>query len=442
MTTTQASRQSCPYTPTDLGRLITGDPELVRCPWPLYDVLRGQDPVAYAERLGAYVVTRYADAVEVLRDHETFSSTMASGPSSVTGLAQRLVDDPATPEALRAQAARRLRMAQTPVLLLTDPPQHKRQRALVAGAFSPKRINALEPEIRRFANELIDSFAARGEVELVSEFSLPLPMTVIATMLGVPPADMADFKRWADAFTAGVGADRTPEQIARMFADIDAFYDYFTAAIEDRRAAPRDDLLTDLLQARMDGVEPLSVDEILLMTSQFIVGGHETTTLMITSAMYRFATDPALADRVRADASLIPGLIDDMLRLDAPVQGMFRLTTRPVKIGDVALPAGALVWVVFGSANRDPEAFPHPDDLCALEMSSPMHKAPPHLTFGRFEHFCLGSSVARLELRVATELLLERMPDLALGCEPAELQRHGSFVLHGYPALPLRFRAP
>jgi cytochrome P450 len=404
----------------------------VRCPFPLYDVLREQDPVAYAERLGAYVVTRYADAVEVLRDHETYSSTMASGPSSVTGLAQRLIDDPGNSEVLRAQAARRLRMAQTPVLLLTDPPQHKRQRALVSSAFSPRRINALEPQVRRFADELIDAFVERGEVELVSQFALPLPMTVIATMLGVPPEHMDEFKRWADAFTAGVGAERSAAEIARMFAEIDAFYDYFTHAIEARRAVPRDDLLSDLISARMDGEEPLSVGEILLMLSQFLVGGHETTTLMITSAAYRFARDPALADRVRHDPSLIPGLLEEMLRLDAPVQGMFRLTTRPVRLGEVDLPAGALLWVVFGSANRDPEAFPNPDEVAP-------GRRLPHLSLGRFEHFCLGSAVARLELRVATELLLARLPDLTLGCEPAELRRHGSFVLHGYPVLPLRF---
>jgi cytochrome P450 len=226
-----------------------------------------------------------------------------------------------------------------------------------------------------------------------------------------------------------------------MFADIDAFYDYFTLAISERQASPREDLLTDLVMARMDGEEPLSVDEILLMISQFIVGGHETTTLMITSAAYRFATDPALADQVRADASLIPGLLDDMLRLDAPVQGMFRLARHPALIGDVEVPEGALVWVVFGSANRDPDAFARPDELQSLEMSSPTVKSPPHLTFGRFEHFCLGSAVARLELRIATELLLNRLPNLTLGCEPADLRRHGSFVLHGYPALPLRFDA-
>ena len=196
----------CPHTPADLSRLLALEPDLVRCPYPLYDVLRQEAPVAFNERLNAYAVTRYADVIEVLRDPATYSSAMASGPTSVTGLAQRIVDDPAQPERLRAQAARRLRMARTPVLLLTDPPQHKRQRSLLSAAFTPRRIAALEPEVRAIAHGMIDAFAPRGAVELVREFALPLPMTVIAGMLGVPPADLADFKRWADAFTAGVGS--------------------------------------------------------------------------------------------------------------------------------------------------------------------------------------------------------------------------------------------
>ncbi|MGQ0464187.1 MAG: cytochrome P450 [Sporichthyaceae bacterium] len=425
---------SCQYAPVDLARLLELDPELVRCPFPLYDVLREQDPVAFDSRLGAYAVTRYADVMEVLRDPATYSSTMASGPTSVTGLAQRIVDDPTLPELLRHQAARRLRMAQTPVLLLADPPQHKRQRTLLAGAFSARRVAALEPEVRAVARAMIDAFASTGEVDLVAQFALPLPMTVIATMLGVPPQDMSDFKRWADCFTAGVGsADKPFEEIAQLFADIDAFYDYFQAQIDRRRTDPQDDLLTDMVGARMDGEEPLTDDEILLMLAQFLVGGHETTTLMITSAMYRFATDPDLAERVRRDPSLLPALIEDMLRLDAPVQGMFRTTTRPVHLGGVDLPAGASLWVVFGSANRDPESYPQPDEL------APDAGGPPHFAFGRFGHFCLGASLARLELRGATDLLLDRLRDLRLACDPSELPRYRSFVLHGYPALPLRF---
>ncbi|GAA0608907.1 cytochrome P450 [Sporichthya brevicatena] len=427
---------TCPYAPTDFGRLYELEPELVRCPFPLYDVLRDREPVWFDARLDAYVVTRYADVMEILRDPLTFSSAMASGPTSITGLAQRIVDDPARPERLRNQAARRLRMAETPVLLLADPPQHKRQRALVASAFSPRRIAALEPEVRELAATMIDGFAARGEVELVREFALPLPMTVIATMLGVPPSDLADFKRWANAFTAGVGsADKPAAEVAQMFADIDAFYDYFTEQIARRRARGQDDLLTDLVHARMDGVEPLTDDEILLMLAQFLVGGHETTTLMITSMMHRFATEPYLAARVRREPELLPALLEEMLRLEAPVQGMFRSATRATRIGDVDVPAGALLWLVFGSANRDPEAFPDPDFL------SSEARRTPHLTFGRFEHFCLGSSVARLELRVAGELLLDRLREIRLACEPHELERHRSFVLHGYPELPLRFTA-
>ncbi len=427
---------TCPYAPTDLSRLIGLEPELLRCPFPLYDVLREREPVSFDVRLDAFVVTRYADVMEILRDPITYSSAMASGPTSVTGLAQRIVDDPTQPERLRQQAGRRLRMAKTPVLLLSDPPQHKRQRALVASAFSPRRIAALEPEVRALATRMIDAFAARGEVDLVREFALPLPMTVIATMLGVPPADLADFKRWADAFTAGVGsAERPAAEIAQMFADIDAFYDYFTAQITRRRVSGEDDLLTDLVTARMDGVDPLTDDEILLMLAQFLVGGHETTTLMITSMMYRFATDPYLAARVRQEPALLPPLLEEMLRLDAPVQGMFRSTTRATRVGDVDLPEGALLWLVFGSANRDPEAFPDPD------LVFPETGRTPHLTFGRFEHFCLGSSVARLELRVAAEVLLNRLRDLRLAREPHELGRHRSFVLYGYPELPLRFTA-
>lgn len=425
---------ACPYTPADLDRLLALDADLVRCPFPLYDVLRTDAPVTFSDKLGGYVVTRYADVIEVLRDSATYSSTMSSGPTSVTGLAQRILDDPTQPDRLRAQAARRVRMAASPVLILADPPQHKRQRTLVAAAFSPKRVKQLEPEVRHIAEGLIAGFVDDGEVELVGQFAFPLPMTVIATLLGVPSARMGDFKRWTNAFVGGFGSlDSSAEEVAEIFDAIDAFYDYFTDQIERRRTRPEDDLLTALVAARMDGATPLSVDEILLMLAQFLVGGHETTTNLITSLMWRLATDPALADRVRANPALIPPLVEEMLRLDAPVQGMFRVTTSETRLGDVPLPEGSLLWLAYGSANRDPAAFAEPDGL-VLDA-----ERAAHLAFGRFEHFCLGASVARLELRLATELLLDRLGEISLGCDPDDLGRHPSFVLHGYSRLPLRF---
>ncbi|GAA0608839.1 cytochrome P450 [Sporichthya brevicatena] len=421
---------------SDLTRLIANDPGLVRCPWPLYDVLRTEAPVTFDETLKAFVVTRYADVIEVLKDTATFSSAMASGPSSVTGLAKQLIADPATPERLRAQAERRLKLAESPVLLFTDPPLHKRQRQLVSAAFSPKRIKQLEPEVRRLVDELIDGFIGDGKVDLVPQFAIPLPMTVIATMLGVPPENMDQFKRWSNAFTAGVGAvEQTGEGIAEIFDEVDTFYDYFTAEIERRRVEPQDDLLTDLVEARMAGEEPLTLDEMLNMLVQFLVAGNETTTNSAGMLVNRLAQEPGLADRVRENHALIPTLVEEMLRVEAPVQGMFRVATTDATIGDVAVPAGSVVWLVYGSANLDPQTFPEPGNL---DLDG---DRAPHLTFARFEHFCLGANIARLELRIAAERLLDRLADIRLACDPAEVPYHRSFVLRGPARLLLTFTA-
>jgi cytochrome P450 len=416
--------------------LFSGDPDLTRRPFPLYDVLREQAPVMRNDKLNAYVVSRYADVVEVLRDPVTYSSAMASGASSVSGLATTIVDDPDAPADLRAQAERRLRIAESPVLLFTDPPLHKRQRTLVSAAFSAKRVKQLEPDVRRLTNELIDAFVADGEVELVSQFSIALPMTVIAVLLGVPPSEMAMFKRWSNAFTAGVGAvEQTQEQVATIFAEVDTFYSYFTEQVEGRRHTPQDDLLTDLVAARMDGEAPLALDEILQMLVQFLVAGNETTTNAITTLMYYLAQDPALAQRVRENTALVEPLVEEMLRVEAPVQGMFRVATTDSAVGGVPVPAGSLLWLVYGSANRDPDTFP---DGGAIDLEA---DRAAHLTFARFEHFCLGASIARLELRVAAELLLSRLDDIRLAVPAEELTYHRSFVLRGLSALPLTFTA-
>ncbi|MGQ0464190.1 MAG: cytochrome P450 [Sporichthyaceae bacterium] len=426
---------TCPYTPDDLTRLFELDAELVRCPFPLYDVLRKQAPVTLNARLNGYVVTRYDDIMEILRDTATFSSAMASGPNSVSGLAKRLLENPDTDPKLRAQAERRLRIAESPVLLFTDPPLHKRQRDLVRNAFGARRIKLLEPDVRTLTDELLDGLVAAsadGPVDVVPTFSIPLPMTVIATMLGVPPAHMDTFKRWSNAFTAGVGAvEQSPEQTAEIFDAVDTFYDYFTREIELRQTAPQDDLLTDLVQARTRDEAPLTVDEILQMLVQFLVAGNETTTNMATTILARLAADPELAARVRANSALIGPLIEEMLRIEAPVQGMFRFTTGDAVVGGVSIPAKSVVWLVYGSGNRDPQAFPQPDAV-DLEADRALH-----LAFAQFEHFCLGANVAKLELRIAVEHLLARFSDLRLATDPDDLPYHPSFVLRGMSSLPL-----
>ncbi|MBX6769318.1 MAG: cytochrome P450, partial [Actinomadura rubrobrunea] len=312
---TQAAQRDDISPDSRFGRLLALDPDSVRCPFAAYSDLRSEHPVVWSGRLNAWVVSRYADIREVLRDPVTFSNRAASGPSSVTPLARHIMESPDFPEKTRRQAERRMRLSQSPVLLNSDPPAHKRQRGLVSAAFTPRRVAQMEPQIQQITDDLIDAFAAEGQVELVGAFALPLPMTIIATILGVPPSMMHTFKRWSDAFTQGVGAlNLSQQEIIDLFQAVDEFYDYFTEQLERRRTEPADDLLTHLLEARLEGEQPLTLDEILQMLVQFLVAGNETTTNLIGSTVYHLVRDRELMARVKADPSLIPTLIEECLR--------------------------------------------------------------------------------------------------------------------------------
>ncbi len=392
--------------------------------------------MAWSPRLHAWVVSRYDDIVEVVRDPETFSSRIASGPSSVTALARRLIDDPATSPTLRQQAERRLGLSQSPVLLVCDPPMHKRQRALVSRGFTPRRVGLMEPEVRRISTALIDAFIDTGSVELVSQFSVQLPMAVIAGVLGVPTSMLASFKRWSNAFTEGVGAlEQSPAKLVEIFAAVDEFYDYFTEQIARRRAEPADDLLSDLIAARFEDEDPLSLDEILQMLTQFLVAGNETTANLLTNVAYELARNPELAARLRQDVGLIPPFVEEMLRLESPVQGLFRTATRDAVVGEVKVRAEENLFLLYASANRDAAAFG--GQAGELVFDSDEHGR--HLAFGRGEHFCIGASVARLEARVGLEELLKRLDRIRPAGELDEPRLHSSFVLRGLAQLPLTF---
>lgn len=420
---------------TSFGELMALDPDRVRCPYPVFEQLRTEAPVYYSERLGSFVVSRYADITEVLTDPNLFSSIHQSGPSSVSGLAERLRADPATPPKLRRQVERRLKINAKPALINADPPLHVRQRKLVSQGFTPRRVGLMEPEIRGVATALIDAVATEGSMEFVTQFAMPLPMTVIANVLGVPPERQLDFKRWSTAFTRGVGAlDLSMAEIEALFDAVDEFYDYFTEQIEMRRSEPRDDLLTDLVNARAEGEQPLTLNEMLQMLVVFLVGGNETTTSLLTWMAHRLLADPPLMAKVRADTSLLPALAEEMLRLEAPVQGLFRTATVDTEIAGVVIPKGSMLWLVYASANHDPAAFAAPDELRLNREAG----GKPHLAFGRGEHFCLGASIARLEARIGMELLLNRFDGMALaGSVVPEL--HPSFVIHGIRELPVTF---
>ena len=383
--------------PADLGasfQPMAG--EHLEDPYPFYRQARRRQPVFFSPTFGMWFVTRYDDVVTVLRDPATFSSkdTIPTHPELA----------PAVQEALREY-----RHPQS--LINADPPTHTRLRTLVNHGFTPGRVAGLEPSIREVAHQLIDRFADRGAVDLVAEFSYPLPLTVILRMLGVPPEDLDDCRRWSHDVTTWAWAASSlavEEQVACVRGMV-AFQTYTEALLDARAREPRDDMITHLLQARDANEEPLSRDELVSLIPSLILAGHETTANLIANTMVLLLTQPEAWAAVRRDAGAVERAVEEGLRADTSVLGMPRTTTREVELGGVTLPAGARLFLLFGSANHDEAQYSRPEDFC-LDRD----QAAPHLAFGRGIHFCTGAHLARLEARVAVELLAARLPTLRL----------------------------
>ena len=372
-------------------------------PYPSYARLRREAPVYREPRYGVYALTRFADVDEALRDHETFRS--GAGPAPMP------------------MPADRPGMAMLPLLAATDPPHHDQLRGLVSRAFTPRRIAESEPRIRDFAERRVANLP-EGEFDLVPGLSVPLPVAVIAEILGVDASYQGDFRRWSDA-TVGM-MDRPPEP-AMIQASVELI-DFFRARLEERRRDPQDDMISDLLEAEIDG-RRLTEAELDAFFIMLLVAGNETTTNWISNQLAILARRPDLWKACREDRSLVPLALEETLRYDAPVQNLGRETTRDIELHGVSIPAGSRVVVSFGAANRDPEVFDSPDDY-RLDRGDFRH-----LAFGQGRHFCLGAGLARLEGRIALEALLDRFEQIELSPVPA--QRLHSTVIRGFETLPL-----
>jgi cytochrome P450 len=422
-------------TSVETGSPFDLDPEALRCPFPYYERLRAEAPVTYVESIGAWVVSRYDDIRQVLGQVERFSNRYPTGPryaELMRNAMGRVLADPDAP----AEAVTAAERGKWQVLLTADPPLHDRQRKLVNRAFTPRQIARAEPQVVEIAERLLAGFAGRGEVELVSEFSWPLPLEVIASRLGVPTDRLPTFKRWSDDMAALVGNHTyTHDEIVGLLSSQGEFYEYFTERLAEARVDPQDDVLGKVATAEMPDGDRLSEDEMLGMLSQFLVAGNETTTNLISSAMLRLAEDPGLADELRSDLTKVPNLVEEVLRLESPSQGMFRRAKEDVEIGGVRIPAGDHVFLAYASANADESAFPCPHDV---DLDRTFDNA--HLAFGHGTHYCLGAPLARQEARIAITLLLDRLDDIAVAAGAA-VEPSPSYFLHGLKALPLTFRA-
>lgn len=386
-------------------------------PYPLYAELRRDAPVVYNPLFNLWFVTRNDDIQAVLRDPARYSSADVLKPAHAL--------TPALVEALGPD------FDGVYPLLASDPPVHTRLRNLVARAFTGPRIAALAPRLRALATALIDDFADAGRADLIEAFAHPLPMRLTSELFGIPAADLPAIKRWCDHETLFLMAPLPDDQRLGCARSVAAYRRYLRALVESHRKAARGTLVDDLLAARAEGDVPLTTEEIVGLLCVLIFASHETTTNMLGNAVLQILRRPGLWQALRDDPAQIPAALEECLRLDAPVQGMTRTVTAATELGGVALPAGARVFVVFAAANREGPG----GDALDLRRAHPQQ----HLSFGRGPHFCIGATLARLEGRVALELLTQRLPGARLEAAPVYTP---NFVHRGPTVLPIAWDPP
>ncbi len=384
-----------------------------------YRRLREEDPVHYHEFNGEPRISlmRFDHVLAAFKDDrfgtiripaQILDNLLHSGHRDLTNLARMMSN----------------------ILIIKDPPDHTRLRGLVSKAFTPRSIEKLRPGIEAIVAELLDAIGGREPMDLIADFAAPLPAIVIAELLGAPTEDRLQLKHWSDDFAPMLDRTLNAAGLLPGAAAATGFTEYFGRIIDQRRAEPRDDLISALVAAK-EADDVLSDDELVATCTLILVAGHETTTNLLGNGTLTLLRHPDQLERLRARPEAIPTAVEELLRFESPLQRFVRHLHEDVEVGGTRIPAGTIVDLVIGSANRDPEQFAHPEEL-DLEREDNRH-----LAFGVGRHFCLGAKLARLEAEIAFRELLRRFPTLKLSTETPQW-RAGSF-LRGVHSLPLSF---
>lgn len=393
-----AGRRMIPSATTTVRFRLT-DPEVLADPYPTYRRMQADCPL-YRERHFGWVLTRYQDVAELLRaPHLSAERPMPNDP--IPRALQPIADD-----------VRSLRQFQSLWMLYSDPPRHTRLRALVTAAFTPRMVARMRTRIEQIVDSLLDGAGDAGaeSLDVIADLADPLPTTVIAELLGLPPGDRMLFKRWSDDIAAGfflVVTRETPATVQRAYASQAALAAYLRELISQRRRSPRDDLLSALVTAEAEG-SVLSEDELLATCVLLVFAGHETTTNLIGNGVLALLEHPDQLERLRADPRLLPSAIEELLRFSSPVQATARRATVDFELHGQRIRRGDFLLLLLGAANRDPAQFVDPD---VLDIGRADNR---HLAFSLGPHFCLGAALARLEAEVALDHLLQRYPRLRL----------------------------
>jgi cytochrome P450 family 150 subfamily A5 len=409
-----------------LERDFFTDPEVLRDPTPYYVALRERGAVWREPHQGVFMLSGIEEILEVYTDHERFSAIIAPIGPLVS------VPQPAEGESWAEVIERRRHEVPMGDQLMTlDPPKHTRHRALAGRLFTPRRLQENEEFIWTLADQLIDEFADRGEMEFSAAYAKPFTLLVIADLLGVPREDHETFRGWLGGERGNAGDPEGRHVGDQVFANLEP---YFTRYMEQRRASPRDDVMSRLASVRFpDGELPEVMDVVRLATILF-AAGQETTARLLSAGMRFLCEQPAVAEELRSDPEAIPNFVEECLRLEGPIKGSFRLALRDTSLAGVHIPAGSITMAVIGAANRDPRVFENPDRFDARRSN-----ARRNIAFGHGEHFCIGASLARAEARISFERLLARLDDIRL-VDPGALSYVETFIIRGLNDLPVRFR--
>jgi cytochrome P450 len=409
-----------------LERDFFTDPDIIQDPIPYYRALHERGPVVREPHKGVFMLSRIDEILEVYTDHERFSA--------IVGPLGPLVSVPPPAEGESWAEVVERRRHEVPLgdqLMSLDPPKHTRHRALAGRLFTPNRLKQNEDFILTLADQLIDEFADRGEIEFCAAYAKPFTLLVIADLLGVPHEDHETFRGWLGGRGGTVGDPRGRHAGDQVFANLEP---YFTTYIEQRRASSGDDVMSRLASVRFSDGELPEVRDVVRLASVIFAAGQETTARLLCAGMRFLCEQPAVAEELRGDPGAIPNFVEECLRLESPIKGSFRLALQDTSLAGVDIPAGSVMMALIGAANRDPDVFENPDRFDARRSN-----ARRNIAFGHGEHFCIGASLARAEASISFERILSRLDEMRL-VDPRALSYIESFIIRGLNDLPVRFR--